>query len=371
MSLVRGAKKRRSVRRVKSDLKLPEGFELNARRIGQGEPCYVIAEAGVNHNGDLALAHKLVDAAADAGADAVKFQTWITEKLCRPGAIKAQYQKVENEKESQYEMLKRLELPYEWHKVLQSHAGDRGIAFLSTPDEIDSARFLCGLGVEVIKVGSGELSNLPFLQQLGKLGKPLILSTGMGTLKEVGEAMYAVHQGGRVPTALLHCVSAYPAPEEEMNLRSISTLRNHFGVPVGLSDHTMGQVAPVLGVGQGMCIWEKHITLDRHMPGPDHAASAEPAEFALLVKLIRKAELMMGSGVKEPSASETSTREAVRRTLLYTHDFSAGHCISLADFEALRCGLAGLQPGDANRLVGLKLCRPVRVGEPVSQQDFE
>jgi N-acetylneuraminate synthase/N,N'-diacetyllegionaminate synthase len=341
------------------------------RPVGPGHPCLIIAEAGVNHNGDLELARRLVDAAAEAGADAVKFQTWITEKLCLPGAEKADYQKINAPgPDDQFTMLKRLELPYAWHAELKARTESRGLAFLSTPDEIQSARFLCELGVPALKIGSAELSNLPYLRQLAGLGKPLIVSTGMGSLAEVARAVAAVRQVCEVPLALLHCVSAYPAPEEEMNLRCIGTLARTFDVPVGLSDHTRGWTAAILGVAAGASILEKHFTLDRTMPGPDHAASADPAELADLVRAVRKAEAMLGSGDKQAAACEENTRRAVRRTLLYARSLRAGDRVGEEDFEALRCGLPGLPPQAAIRLSGRTLRTSVRQGAAVAESDF-
>lgn len=347
-------------------------LHIAGRLIGAGQPCFIIAEAGVNHNGDRELARRLVIAAAEAGADAVKFQTWITEKLCCPGAQKAAYQKQTSPvDEDQFAMLKRLELPYAWHAELKALAEECGLIFLSTPDEIDSARFLCQLGVPVIKIGSGELTNLPYLTQLARLGKPLMLSTGMGSLEEVAQALEAIRNGGDVPTALLHCVSAYPAPEQEMNLRCLATLARTFDVPVGLSDHTQGAMAAVMGVPLGMCILEKHLTLDCTLTGPDHAASADPASFAALVGLVRKAEVMLGTGTKAPAPSEANTRETVRRTLLYADNLLAGHRVVESDFEAMRCGLSGLPPQAISRLNGRLLKHAVQRGAVVVDGDFE
>jgi len=344
---------------------------IDGREIGIGQPCFIIAEAGVNHNGQLKLAHDLVDAAANAGADAVKFQTWITEKVVKPGARKAHYQQVQCPDESdQFALIKPLELRFEWHGELKQHAEERGLVFLSTADEIESARFLCTLGVPAVKIGSAELTNLPFLRQLGGLGKPLILSTGMGTLEDVRRAVEAIHSRATVPLALLHCVSAYPAPEEEMNLRCLTTLRREFDVPVGLSDHTMNSLAATAAVGLGMDILEKHITLDHALPGPDHSASSEPDEFAELVRTVRKVESMLGTGVKAPASSEMGTRAAVLRTLLYARDFPAGHMLVDEDMESLRCGLHGLPPEAATCLTGKVLRRAVQAGSPVGDNDL-
>lgn len=346
-------------------------IKIGTRAIGPGEPCFIIAEAGVNHNGDRQTAHDLVDAAASAGADAVKFQTWITERLCAQGAKKAGYQEAQCPEEAdQFTMLKKLELPYEWHSELQQHARDKGLVFLSTPDEIQSATFLCKLGIPAIKIGSAELTNHLYLRQIAGLGKPLILSTGMGTLGEIRNAVAAIRSVAALPVALLHCISAYPAPEEEMNLRCLTTLRQEFEFPIGLSDHTMGSTTSIVAVGVGIDILEKHLTLDKLAAGPDHSASANPTEYAELVCAVRKAEKMLGDGVKALAPSEANTRAAVRRTLIYTCDLPAGHTLRLEDMEALRSGLSGLGPEDAQSLERKHLRRAVNAGSPVAELDF-
>lgn len=347
-------------------------FDLGGRLVGPGHPCFVIAEAGVNHNGDLETARRLVDAAADAGADAVKFQTWITEKICRRGAPKAEYQRRGGLGETdQFAMLKRLELPFDWHPELKARAESRGLVFLSTPDDIESAEFLCTLGVGVLKVGSAELTNLPYLTRLARLGKPLIISTGMGSLEGVARAVDAAHSGAAPAVALLHCVSAYPAPEAEMNLRAITTLQTAFDVPIGLSDHTAGHTSAVMGVALGICILEKHLTMDRTMPGPDHAASADPTEFAEMVRTVRRAEAMLGTGVKTIMASERDTARSVERTLVYALSLASGHRVSEEDFEALRCGERGLPPEAAAQIRGKALVRAVERGKVVDVADFQ
>ena len=341
-------------------------------QIGPGQPCFIIAEAGVNHNGNRDLAHDLVTAAAATGADAVKFQTWQTEKLIRPGARKADYQTVNcPEDTDQFTMLKRLELPYEWHASLQAHAERLGILFLSTPDEIDSARFLCQLGLPALKVGSAELTNRPYLRQLAGLGRPLLLSSGMGTTADVAAALQAIAAGGPVPVALLHCVSTYPAPEDELNLQCLSQLRQEFGVPVGLSDHSLGSLAAAVAVGIGMNLYEKHITLDTSLPGPDHAASLAPDAFTALVASIRRAEAMLGDGHKRVMPSERPTLDAVRRILCYAQDAAPGHRLADEDLVALRTGTDGLHPEQADTVVGRILRRPVQAGDLVQDGDWQ
>ena len=345
-------------------------IEISGRKIGPGHPCFIIAEAGVNHNGDKALARRLVLAAAEAGADAIKFQTWVTDKLCRPGAAKAEYQ-LESPGTDQYAMLKMLELPYGWHEELRDLARDNGLVFLSTPDEIDSARFLSGIGVPAIKVGSAELDNTPFLAQLAELGKPLILSTGMGTMREVVSAVETVWRKKRIPLALLHCVSAYPAPESEMNLRCLVTLRLALGVPVGLSDHSQGDLAAGMGIAYGMDILEKHMTLDRTLPGPDHAMSYTPAQFRALVQCVRRAETLMGTGEKRVTESECETRAVLRKSLYYVRSLDSGTVLSAEHFVALRSDGTGLSPRRIEHLSGRSLRKGVKAGEMVGEEDSE
>lgn len=345
-------------------------IQLSNRRVGRGSPCFIIAEAGVNHNGDLDLARGLVDAAAAAGADAVKFQTWITDNICLPGARKATYQaKGTLGDDDQYSMLKRLELPYSWHRELKDRAESLGLVFLSTPDDLQSARFLCDLGIEALKIGSAEVTNIPHLDALAALKKPLILSTGMSTLEEVASAVTAIQKRSESPLFLLHCVSAYPAPEEEMNLRAVVTLRETFKLPVGLSDHSQGFLPAQLGIALGIVILEKHLTLDPRLDGPDHAASASPATFKELVRAIRRSETILGSGVKDLAPSESNTREAVLRTLIYSKDLTRGHLLAEEDILALRSSQPGIHANALPSFLNRMLVRSVTGGTAVAYSD--
>lgn len=344
-------------------------LSIGDRPIGGGAPCFIIAEAGVNHDGDKACCHALIDAAAAAGADAVKFQTWQTDLLIRPGARMADYQEQNSPGDSdQYALLKRLELPLDWHVDLQRHATERGLVFLSTPDDLVSARFLCELEVPALKVGSAELTNLPFLRQLAALGKPLLVSTGMADLTAVRQAVEAIRGTADVPLGLLHCVSSYPAPEAEQNLRCLPAMATAFHLPVGFSDHTVGTAAALAAAALGMAVYERHLTLDRTRPGPDHAASTEPGAFAAVVAAIRGVESLLGDGHKRCMPSETPTRTAVLRALHYTRDLPAGHILQDADLIAMRPFDDGLPPNAADALIGRILRRGVaafdRVGTP-------
>lgn len=346
-------------------LELPTGPRL----IGPGHPAYIIAEAGVNHDGEFDQARRLIDAAAEAGADAVKFQTWKTELICKPGAATAAYQQATTGAVDQFTMLKALEMPEAWHAPLRDHAAARGILFLSTPDEIVSARFLHSLGLPLLKVGSAELDNLPFLHAIGGLHTPILLSTGMGELHEVAAALAALRAGGCPGIGLFHCVSDYPAPLAQMNVRAIATLRRAFGVPVGLSDHFPGVEAALAAVGVGMDIWEKHFTTDRNRAGPDHRMSLEPADLKAQIQAVRAAESALGDGRKVPQASELPTRAVVRKRLCAMRDLPAGQVLTADDLIGLRAE-RGLPIGDWESVLGRRLANAVAHLDPLIAADL-
>ncbi|MCS7015067.1 MAG: N-acetylneuraminate synthase [Gemmatales bacterium] len=300
-------------------------LNLAGRLVGPQHPCLIIAEAGVNHNGDLALAKQMIEVAADAGADVIKFQTFRTEKLVTPTAPLAPYQQANlGESGTQAHMLQRLELSERDFRILADYAQARGLIFLSTPFDSESADLLENIGVPAYKVPSGELVNLEFLQYLARKGKPLIISTGMATLAEVEAAVESVEACGNFSYALLHCVSNYPAEPGEVNLRAMATLRAAFGVPVGYSDHTRGIHLALAAVALGASILEKHFTLDKNLPGPDHKASLDPREFKELISCLRQIEQAMGDGRKRPTLREQDTRAAARRSLVTACDLPAG-----------------------------------------------
>jgi N-acetylneuraminate synthase/N,N'-diacetyllegionaminate synthase len=328
---------------------------LGDRLVGEGVPAYVIAEAGVNHNGDLDLACRLVDAAADAHADAVKFQTFRVGALVTRSAPKARYQRdTTGATGGQAEMLRRLELTAAQHRVLAARAAERGIVFFSTPFDEGSADDLEALGVPMFKVSSGDLTNLPFLRHLASKKRPIILSTGMGTLDEVEQAVSAIRGAGDPPLALLHCLSAYPAPPAEMNLRAMETLRARFGCPVGLSDHTLGADIALAAVARGAAIVEKHLTVSKALPGPDHRASLEPAEMAALVRGIRAIESALGDGVKRPMPSELNTRDVARKSLVAARPLRRGQPLTAADVAIKRPG-TGIAPAELATVLGRRL----------------
>jgi N,N'-diacetyllegionaminate synthase len=339
-------------------------MEIAQRKIGAGNACYVIAEAGVNHNGSLEMAKRLVLAARQAGADSVKFQTFKTEKVISRLAPKAAYQEeTTGAGESQFDMVRKLELPFEGFRELQAYCKELGIEFLSTPFDFESADFLESLGVAAFKVPSGEITNLPFLEHIARKGKPLIVSTGMSDLEEVRAAMKVLTEVGKGGIVLLHCVSNYPAAPASVNLRAMTTLARAFGVPVGYSDHTQGIEIPLAAVALGACVIEKHFTLDRNLPGPDHRASLEPNELADMVRGIRNVEAALGDGVKRPVAEELNTAAVARRSLVAARDIDAGTRVTPELIAILRPG-TGLPPSMRDRIIGKTAIRNIAEGTP-------
>lgn len=333
-------------------------------------PCKIIAEIGVNHNGSVDLGRKLIDIAVEARADAVKFQTFTAEDLVTPTARKAAYQVANTgTDDSQFAMLKALELSEAQFAVLRAHCTDRGIEFMSTPFSLAAADLLERLRVDTYKVSSADLTHLPLLRHLARKGLPIILSTGMGTLSEVDEAVQAIRAEGNDQISLLHCVSNYPADPAECNLRAMDTMAQAFGLPVGWSDHTLGNQISWAAVARGASIIEKHITLDCNLPGPDHLASTEPADFAVFVAGIRDIEKALGHGRKQPTPSELETAKVGRRSIVALHDLAAGTVPDAADLSILRPG-TGLMPRDLDWVLGLRLTRDVAAGTPLTLQDF-
>lgn len=328
---------------------------------------FFIAEAGVNHNGDVELAERLIDIAADAGADAVKFQTFKASATVSPNARTVAYQERTTAETDQYRLLERLELDAAAHHRLIASAHQRGIEFMSTAFDPASADFLFECGVSRIKIPSGEVTNIPFLRQLAAYGLPLILSTGMATLDEVREAVAAIEatragKGFAEPLAdilsILHCTSAYPTPSDQLNLLAIRTLADTFACPVGYSDHAESSMAAPMAVALGATVYEKHFTTDRNLPGPDHGASLEPGELAQMIAEVRRAETMLGDGVKAPQPCELEAVELVRRGLFASRDLAAGTVVSADDVAILRpSGL--LAPRFYDALLGRTLTRDI------------
>lgn len=345
-------------------------LDIAGRLVGPGYPCYVIAEAGVNHNGRLSLAKKLVDVAADAGADAVKFQTFEADRVASSIAPKAAYQhETTDPDESQLDMLRKLELSESDHRELIKYCQRRSIQFLSTPYDEQAVDLLVKLRVPAFKIGSGEIVNHPLLRYIASKNRPIILSTGTTYLSEVDEAVRVVQEAGDPPLALLHCVSRYPANPATMNLRAVETMAQSFQIPVGLSDHTLGNEISFAAVALGAAIIEKHFTLDRDLIGPDHRASLEPDELRDLVAGIRKIESAMGDGVKRPHPSESEGRKLGYRGLVALRPLEPGEIVEQRDLRALRTG-HGISVRDIGWVVGRRLARPVQVGQAICSEDL-
>lgn len=306
---------------------------------------FIIAEAGVNHNGDIDLAKKLIDVAVEAGTDAVKFQTWKTELIVTKYTRQADYQ-IENtgKQESQFEMLKKLELSYDDFKELKRHCDNKGIIFMSTPDEIESAAFLAPLQ-GIFKIGSGEINNLPYLRYIGSLGKEVILSTGMSDLGEIEDALDVLIASGtpKDQITVLHATTEYPCPIEDVNLRVLQTIHAAFSVKVGYSDHTKGIEIPIAAAALGASVIEKHFTLDQTMDGPDHKASLEPEELKAMVVAIRNIEKALGSGIKKPSQSEVKNMAVVRKSIIAARPIKAGEAFTTKNLTTKRPG-NGINP---------------------------
>jgi N,N'-diacetyllegionaminate synthase len=338
-----------------------------ARLIRNYGKTFIIAEAGVNHNGRIELAEALVDAAAAAGADAVKFQTFRPETLIDRSTKKARYQKETTAPdESQFDMLARLVLSDAAHRRLIERCKIRNIRFLSSAFSIEDVVYLDTLGLEIFKIPSGEITNLPYLRKIASLKKEIILSTGMADLQEVEAAMHALISSGanREGITLLHCTSAYPAPFSELNLRAMASLHDAFSTSVGYSDHTPGIEAAVAAVALGGVVVEKHLTLDRSMAGPDHRASLEPDRFAAMVKAIRNIEKALGDGNKQPVASEIDTRVLARKSIVASRPIRKGDCFSEENLTTRRPG-TGISPMRWDELMGRRSERDYQTGEPI------
>lgn len=339
---------------------------------------FVIAEAGVNHNGSEEYALRLVEAAACAGANAVKFQTFNAESLVAIGTATAEYQKKMTGLTDQFSMLKKLEMSQELHKRLIGHCQKFSIEFMSTPFDIESAKFLMELDMARLKVPSGELTNLPFIRELASFNKPMILSTGMASLEEVREAVTTVREerankGFTEPLkevlTLLHCTSNYPTRNSDVNLKAMQTMATALGLPVGYSDHTAGSLAAMAAVAMGATIIEKHFTLDRSMPGPDHQASLEPNELELMIQQIRQIEACLGNGEKTPRVSELPVRDLVRRSVTLAVDKTSGEVIQEADLLLLRPG-TGIPPKQLSQVIGRCLKSSKKAGTTLEWQDI-
>jgi N,N'-diacetyllegionaminate synthase len=345
--------------------------DIAGRAVGAGQPCFVIAEAGVNHNGDPDTALELIRVASDAGADAVKFQTFTAANLVTPETSKAEYQRASaTDSESQLDMLRRLELPRACYPDLMQQCRESNILFMSTPFDEESADFLDSLGMAVFKIASGEITNLPFLEHVGRKSKPMIVSTGMSDLEEVRQAVAAIAGSRNAQLVLLHCVSNYPADPASANLYAMTTLAEAFHVPVGYSDHVDGIEVALAAAALGACVIEKHFTLDRALPGPDHRASAEPSELSALIKGIRKVESALGDGRKIPTPMEGATAEVARKSIIASVRIPQGTILTAAHITVKRPG-TGLPPSEGPTLVGRPAKQDIPGGTLLTREMFE
>ena len=320
---------------------------------------FIIAEAGVNHNGSIALAKRMIDAAAESGADAVKFQTFKTENLVSVRAEKAEYQKRSTDAgESQFEMIKKLELDLSAHHELMAHAGAAGITFLSTPFDHDSIEMLDRLGLDTFKIPSGEITNLPYLRHIGRLGKRVILSTGMSDIEEVCAALEILTSSGTAKenVTVLHANTEYPTPIEDVNLRAMLTMRDTLGVAVGYSDHTLGIEVDIAAAALGATVIEKHFTLDRNMEGPDHGASLEPVELKAMVEAVRNIEKALGSFEKRPSPSEYKNMAVARKSIVAATKIRSGELFTEANLAVKRPG-TGISPMQWDAVLGQRAAK--------------
>ena len=331
---------------------------------------FIIAEAGVNHNGDVNLAKRLIDVAVESQADAVKFQTWLPGEITGRFAFKVKYLgKTTEDEESRYELSCRLALSFSVFRQLHLYAKKRGILFLSTPDGFDSLDYLVKkLRMPIVKIGSSEVTHLSYLEAIGRTGLPAILSTGLSNLGDVERAIAVLTVGGVGPLALLHCTSEYPAPDNEMNLRAMMTLGAAFHLPVGLSDHSLGYEASIAAVSMGAVILEKHFTLNRSQTGPDHQASLDPVGLKAYVAAVRRVELMLGNGIKAPTRSELENMNGIRRGIVAARALPAGTVLTPAMLTCKRPS-GGIEPSHFNTLVGFVIKRDLAADEPLQWTD--
>jgi N,N'-diacetyllegionaminate synthase len=339
-------------------------IQIGPKKIGEKQPCFIIAEAGVNHNGKLSLAKKIVDAAVRARVDAVKFQTYKAEGVVTNNAANASYaQKNIGKNLTQLQMIKRYELSYDSFKELKRYCDKKRILFLSTPHSFDAIDFLKDL-VPAYKFGSGDLTNLPALHYASQKHKPMLLGTGMATLQEVRTAVRTIHKTGNHQIILLHCTTNYPCPPEEVNLRAMLTMQNTLNCPVGYSDHTIGLTVPIMAATLGAVVIEKHFTLDKSLPGPDHIASLEPEELTQMVDQIRSVETILGSYAKKPTRSEKEILKLVRKSIVAKHPIKKGVILRRDMLDLKRPG-TGLSPVYLHQLLGKKTKKSLTKDEQI------
>jgi sialic acid synthase SpsE len=348
-------------------------INIAGRMVGPGHPTYVIAEAGSNHNRELETAFRLIEVAAEAGADAVKFQTYTAEGLYSTKTPKMSYLDEDGlleEGQSVWDLIKAIEMPWEWHEDLARKAAKVGIHFLSTPFEEAAVDVLEQVGAPAYKVASFEVNHLPLLELCAKTGKPLLISTGMASLGDIERALDTVNAAGADQILLMHCAINYPPRFEDLNLSAIRTMARAFDVPVGWSDHTMGHTADVVAVTLGACAVEKHFTLDRNQEGPDHPFAVEPGELAAMVEAIREAEASFGSSVKRVTDAEAEMYRLGRRSLVVSRDLSAGHLLERRDIEVKRPGY-GIPVHELHAVVGRRTARAMETDELLRWEDLD
>jgi N-acetylneuraminate synthase/N,N'-diacetyllegionaminate synthase len=341
---------------------------IGQKVIGSASQVFVIAEIGINHDGSISQAGRLIDAAAESGADAVKFQSYRVDRLLIPS--RERYAQQTDGTESAYQMLRRCELSWEDQEKLKKHADKRGILFLSTPFDEESTDFLDSLGVPVFKVASADITHVPLIRHIASKGKPVLLSTGMSFLSEVADAVYNLRSAGAQEILLMHCVSAYPTAPQQMNLRALQTLESYFELPVGLSDHSEGILLPLVAVAMGAVLIEKHFTLDKNAPGPDHKASMDPKELQVLIRNLREVEASLGDGRKRPSDVEEESRLFGRRSIVAAVDIRAQESIARWMLAFKRPG-SGLEPRHWEKVLGMKARRNIGKDTILQWEDLE
>lgn len=343
---------------------------IGDRKVGLGEPVYIIAEAGSNHDRNLDQAKRLIDVAAAAGADAVKFQTFAADRIVAETTTRAKYlDDLLPAGKTMSELFRELELPREWHAELFDHATAAGLDFISTPFDFEAVDLLDGLGVKAFKIASYELWHLPLIREVASRGKPIICSTGMADLADVQEAVDTVAATGNDQLILLHCVVNYPPPFAELNLRAIQTMRTAFGVPVGYSDHSPGITAPIVATALGAAVIEKHYTLSRDLPGPDHRFAIEPDELTAMVRGIRDAHDALGTGIKRMAPAEADLYTTARRSLFAARDIASGEVLTADDVSILRPG-TGIEVRDLDKVIGRTARRAIGRHEPLAWDLF-
>lgn len=368
-------------RRARRDRRLPNvtariygnpEFRIGERPVGPGHPCYVIAEAGSNHNRDRTTAMRLIDVAAEAGADAVKFQTYTAEGLYSRHTPDMSYLKEKGlvgDRESVWELIKRVEIPWEWHEDLAGHAREAGITFLSTPFEEAAVDLLDEIGIPAFKIASYEVNHLPLIAHAARTGKPLLISTGMASLGDIERALDTAAEAGATDVLLMHCAVNYPPRFDDLNLRAIGTLRSAFQVPIGWSDHTLGHSADVVAVALGACAIEKHYTLSRDQPGPDHPFALEPDELTAMVLAIREAEAALGSTVKRVTDAEAEMFRLGRRSIVAARDVAAGAMLTREDLAVKRPGF-GIPVHAIDEVVGRHVAHDVERDQVLQWDDL-